>query len=65
MRGWCGHSGSNRGHQLGRLGFTTKLCPRGKDEHHYGVDALGQVVIPSLERQIERFGNDDSLMLYR
>ena len=26
-------------------GFTTKLCPRGKADYHYGVDALGQVVI--------------------
>ena len=26
-------------------GFTTKLCPLGKADYHYGVDALGQVVI--------------------
>ena len=30
-------------------GFTTKLCPRRKGIYHYGVDALGQVVIACLQ----------------
>ena len=30
-------------------GFTTKLCPQGKERKHYEVDALGQVVIACLQ----------------
>ena len=44
-------------------GFTTKLCPRGKTEHHYGVDALGQVVIPCFKDKSNVLATSQSYVL--
>ena len=30
-------------------GFTTKLCPHGKRDYNYGIDAHGQVAIDGLQ----------------